>query len=108
MASITQDMRYRLSRSVSPKNMVSQKQQLNIRQTASIFICWKRRHDGINRVFRDRSRVPHHHPNQHTPEEIKLIQDMRRRNPILVWLSLGLQTLCSAVINVPSQDCIVF
>ena len=38
MASITQDMRYRLSLIRFPKNMVSQKQQLNIRQTASIFI----------------------------------------------------------------------
>ncbi len=38
MASITQDMRYRLSLIRFAENMVSQKQQLNIRQTASIFI----------------------------------------------------------------------
>lgn len=29
------------------------------------------------------SRRPHHHPNEHTPEELKLIRDMRRRNPEL-------------------------
>lgn len=29
------------------------------------------------------SRCPHHHPNEHTPEELKLIRDMRRRNPEL-------------------------
>ena len=30
-----------------------------------------------------RSRRPHSHPNQHTPDELKLIQNLRRRNPNL-------------------------
>lgn len=29
------------------------------------------------------SHKPHRHPNQHTEEELKLIRDMRRRNPML-------------------------
>lgn len=29
------------------------------------------------------SKRPHSHPNQHTEEELKLIRDMRRRNPTL-------------------------
>ena len=28
----------------------------------------------------DRSHRPHHHPNEHTQEELKLIADMRKRN----------------------------
>ena len=28
----------------------------------------------------DKSHRPHHHPNEHTPEELKLITDMRKRN----------------------------
>lgn len=29
------------------------------------------------------SKRPHHHPNEHTPEEIELIKRYRRRNPQL-------------------------
>ena len=36
--------------------------------------------------------VPHSHPNQHTPEELKLISDMRRRNQsaglVTFWVKL--------------------
>lgn len=53
---------------------------------------WKRRYDGSIDSLRDRSRRPHSHPNQHTPEEIKLITDMRRRNPdaglVVFWVKL--------------------
>lgn len=34
------------------------------------------------------SRRPHSHPNQHTAEELKLIRDMRRRNPDLGMVEL--------------------
>ena len=40
----------------------------------------------------DRSHRPHSHPNQHQPDEIKLINDMRRRNPntgiVVFWVKL--------------------
>lgn len=40
----------------------------------------------------DRSHRPHHHPNQHTEEELKLIRNMRRRNPntglVVLWVKL--------------------
>ena len=41
---------------------------------------WKNRYDGTLESLQDRSHRPHSHPNQHTPEEIKLIEDMRKRN----------------------------
>ena len=42
--------------------------------------------------LREKSRRPHHHPNQHTEQELKLIRDMRRRNPaaglVVLWVKL--------------------
>ena len=53
---------------------------------------WRKRYDGTLQSLADRSHRPHHHPNQHRPEEIKLIDDMRRRNPntglVVFWVKL--------------------
>ena len=105
MASITQDMRYRLSLIRFAEKYGVSKAAIKYKTNRQYIYRWKRRYDGTIESLRDRSRRPHHHPNQHTPEEIKLIQDMRRRNP---HSGLVGSNLCSGVINVPSQDCIVF
>jgi transposase InsO family protein len=51
-----------------------------------------KRYDGTLESLCDRSHRPRAHPNQHTPEEIKLIRDMRRRNPhaglVVFWVKL--------------------
>ena len=56
---------------------------------------WRKRYDGTLQSLADRSHRPHSHPNQHTPEEIKLILDMRRRNPntglVVFWVKLRLR-----------------
>ena len=53
---------------------------------------WRKRYDGTLQSLADRSHRPHSHPNQHTPEEIKLILNMRRRNPntgiVVFWVKL--------------------
>ena len=53
---------------------------------------WRRRYDGTLESLRDQSRRPHHHPNEHTECELKLIRDMRRRNPhdglVVFWVKL--------------------
>ena len=49
----------------------------------SYIYFWLGRWDGSIESLRPQSRRPHHHPNEHTPEELKLIRDMRRRNPKL-------------------------
>ena len=41
---------------------------------------WQKRYDGTPQSLADKSRRPHHHPNEHTQEELKLIADMRKRN----------------------------
>ena len=56
---------------------------------------WRNRYDGTLQSLADRSHRPHSHPNQHTAEEIKLILDMRHRNPnagiVVFWVKLRQQ-----------------
>lgn len=53
---------------------------------------WRQKYDGTVRSLADRSHRPKSHPNQHTEAEIKLIKDMRRRNPhaglVVFWVKL--------------------
>ena len=53
---------------------------------------WRSRFNGQTASLQDKSRRPHHHPNQHTENELKLILDMRRRNPnaglVVFWVKL--------------------
>ena len=53
---------------------------------------WRARFNGQTASLQDKSRRPHHHPNQHTENELKLINDMRRRNPnaglVVFWVKL--------------------
>lgn len=53
---------------------------------------WRKRYDGTLQSLADKSHKPKSHPNQHTEEELKLISDMRRRNPndglVVFWVKL--------------------
>ena len=49
----------------------------------SYIYFWKKRWDGTPESLACQSRRPHRHPNQHTEAELKLIRDLRRRNPDL-------------------------
>ena len=53
---------------------------------------WMKRYDGTPQSLADKSHRPHHHPNQHTSEELKLIADMRKRNTnaglVVFWVKL--------------------
>ena len=53
---------------------------------------WKNRYDGTLDSLKDRSHRPHSHPNQHTEEEIKLIENMRKKNIhtglVVFWVKL--------------------
>lgn len=57
-------------------------------KSRSYIYFWKARYDGTMESLACRSRRPHSHPNQHTEAELKLIQDMRRRNPELGMIEL--------------------
>lgn len=92
MTTITQDMRYRLSLIHYAEKYGVTKAAVKYKTNRQYIYRWKRRYDGSLESLRDRSRRPHHHPNQHTPEEIKLILNMRRRNPdaglVIFWVKL--------------------
>lgn len=92
MASITQDMRFRLSLIHYAEKYGVSNAARRYKTNRQYVYRWKRRFDGSIESLRDKSRRPHHHPNQHTPEEIKLISDMRRRNPhaglVVFWVKL--------------------
>ena len=89
---ITQDMRYRLSLINYADRFGITKAAVKYKTNRQYIYRWKRRYDGSIESLRDLSRRPRHHPNQHTPEEIKLISDMRRRNPdaglVVFWVKL--------------------
>ena len=92
MASITQDMRFRLSLIQYAERHGVSNAAKKYKTNRQYIYRWKNRYDGSWDSLRDRSRRHHSHPNQHTPEEIKLIQDMRRRNPhaglVVFWVKL--------------------
>ena len=92
MATITQDMRFRLSLIHYSEKYGVSKAAMKYRVNRQYIYRWRNRYNGPIDSLRNQSRRPHHHPNQHTLEELKLIADMRRRNPytglVVFWVKL--------------------
>lgn len=92
MNTIIQDMRYRLSLIKYAEMYGITKATIKYKTNRQYIYRWKRRYDGTLESLQNKSRRPQHHPNQHTPEEIKLISDMRRCNPdtglVVFWVKL--------------------
>ena len=88
MNSITQDMRYKQSlMEYSLKYGVSKASRKYNRARSYIYF-WLSRYDGTIASLEPKSKRPKHHPNEHTESELKLIRDMRRRNPDLGLIEL--------------------
>ena len=83
MNSITQDMKFRYSLMKYAEKYGVARASRKYNKGASYIYFWKARYDGSIESLACRSRRPHSHPNQHTEVELKLIGDMRRRNPKL-------------------------
>jgi len=92
MNSITQDIKARQSMVVYAIKHGVTKAAIKYKTNRQYVYRWKNRFDGSLDSLRYLSRRPHHHPNQHTPEELKLIKDMRKRNMntglIVFWVKL--------------------
>lgn len=69
MASITQDMRYRLSLIRFAEKYGVSKTAIKYKTNRQYIYRGSCRYDGTIESLRDRSRRPHHHPNQHTPKK---------------------------------------
>ena len=86
--SITQDMAYRQSLMKYAEKYGVAKASRKYNKSRSYIYFWKNRWDGTPESLACQSRRPHHHPNQHTQAELKLIRDMCRRNPNLGMVEL--------------------
>ena len=53
---------------------------------------WIKKYDGTIESLKDKSRRPHHHPNEHSKEEIKLIKNYKNNNKetglVVLWIKL--------------------
>ena len=65
-----------------------QPSQPEIQQKPLLHLLLETALDGTVASLACQSRRPHRHPNQHTAAELKLIRDMRRRNPELGMIEL--------------------
>ena len=88
MKSITQDMKYKQSLMEYSKRHGVAKASRKYNRARSYIYFWLKRYDGTMESLKSQSKRPHFHPNQHTEAELKLIQDMRRRNPDLGMIEL--------------------
>ena len=83
MNSITQDMKFRYSLMRYAEKYGVARASRKYNKAKSYIYFWKARFDGSIESLACQSRRPHSHPRQHTEQELKLIRDMRRRNPKL-------------------------
>lgn len=81
MNSITQEMRFRQSLMKYSEKYGVKRASRKYNKSRSYIYFWKARWDGTVESLAEQSKRPYHHPNEHTPDELKLIRDMRRRNP---------------------------
>jgi transposase InsO family protein len=92
MTTVTQTMRYRQALIFYADKYGVTKAAIRYKTNRQYIYRWKRRYDGTLQSLADKSHRPHHHPNQHTENELKLIKDMRRRNPnaglVVFWVKL--------------------
>lgn len=92
METVTQTMLYRQAIIKYTEKYGVTKAAIRYKTNRQYIYRWKKRYDGTLQSLADRSHRPHHHPNEHTPEEIRLISNMRKRNPnaglVVFWVKL--------------------
>ena len=92
MKTVTQTMLYRQAISKYAEKYGVPKAAIRYKTNRQYIYRWRKRYDGTLQSLADKSHRPHHHPNEHTDEELKLISDMRRRNPnaglVVFWVKL--------------------
>ena len=91
--SIPQEVKYRLATIKFAKRFGVLRASNNYHTSTSNIYRWMKLYEaGGIKALENRSRRPKDHPNAHTEAELKLIRDMRRRNPNLgiqdLWLRL--------------------
>lgn len=92
MNKITQTMQSRQALIQYAEKYGVTKAAIRYRVNRQYIYRWKKRYDGTLQSLADKSHRPRHHPNQHTDEELTLIQNMQRRNSntglVVLWVKL--------------------
>lgn len=95
MNTVTQKMKFRQSLIKYAEKYGVTKAAIKYNVNRQYIYRWMKRYDGTLQSLADRSHRSDHHPNEHTEEEIKLIKNMRRRNPhaglVVFWVKLRLR-----------------
>ena len=89
--SITQKLRYKQSVIKFSYKYGVTKAAIRFGENRRTIYRWRNRYDGTLESLKDKSRRPHHHPNEHT-EEINLIKRYRANNKetglVVLWVKL--------------------
>ena len=80
MKTVTQTILYRQALIKYSEKYGVTKAAIRYKTNRQYIYRWKNRYDGTLESLADRSHRPHHHPNEHTADELKLIADIRKRN----------------------------
>lgn len=92
MNTVTQTMKYRQAIIKYSQKYGVTKAAIRYKTNRQYVYRWLKRYDGTLQSLADKSHRPHSHPNQHSESELKLISDMRRRNPnaglVVFWVKL--------------------
>lgn len=92
MNSITQRMKYKQSVVKFSFKFGVRKASIKFNECERTIYRWRKRYDGSVESLADISRKPHHHPNEHTEEEIELIKKYKANNRktglVVLWVKL--------------------
>ena len=92
MKTVTQNILYRQALIKYSQKYGVTKAAIRYKTNRQYIYRWLKRYDGTLKSLADKSHRPHSHPNQHTESELKLIADMRKRNPnaglVVFWVKL--------------------
>ena len=92
MKTVTQTMLYRQALIKYSLKYGVTKAAIRYKTNRQYVYRWRNRYDGTLQSLADKSHRPHHHTNEHTTEELKLIADMRKRNMnaglVVFWVKL--------------------
>lgn len=92
MNSITQDIVFKQSVvEYSLKHGVTEAAK-RYKQHRKTIYRWREKYDGTRKSLVNKSRRPHHHPNEHTAEEIRMIKKYKAHNKtdglVVLWVKL--------------------
>ena len=92
MKSITQKLKYKQTVVKFSYKFGVTKAAIKFSECKRTIYRWRKRYDGTLESLIDLSRRPHHHPNEHTAEEIKLIKNYKSNNKttglVVLWVKL--------------------